>query len=289
MGRETMKNTISMKKLERMTSIIKYIVLFVFGIVLMAPFVWMISVGFDRTANIVMPFPPRLIPEAISSFNYGIVFENGRLIQAYVNSAIVTVSSVFLSVSASLLAGYAFSKGKFKGKRVLFIIVLCTLMIPMEPRLIPLYTFFNQLGLLNTFWPLILPSVISGMLIFLCKQFFDQLPDTLREAAQIDGAGEFKIFFRVYLPLAGPIAATMVILSFIWSWNDFMWPLVVINDLNLQTIPLYLASFSLENGSSLGGLTMALATVSVLPIVIVYLFLQKYIIQSIALSGVKGE
>ncbi|AYV71520.1 carbohydrate ABC transporter permease [Bacillus sp. PK3-056] len=284
-----MKNTNSMKKLERMTAIIKYIVLFVFGIVLMAPFVWMISVGFDRTANIVMPFPPRLIPEAISSFNYGIVFENGRLIQAYVNSAIVTVSSVFLSVSASLLAGYAFSKGKFKGKRVLFIIVLCTLMIPMEPRLIPLYTFFNQLGLLNTFWPLILPSVISGMLIFLCKQFFDQLPDTLREAAQIDGAGEFKIFFRVYLPLAGPIAATMVILSFIWSWNDFMWPLVVINDLNLQTIPLYLASFSLENGSSLGGLTMALATVSVLPIVIVYLFLQKYIIQSIALSGVKGE
>ena len=162
-------------------------------------------------------------------------------------------------------------------------------MIPMEPRLIPLYTFFNKLGLLNTFWPLILPSIISGMLIFLCKQFFDQLPDTLREAAQIDGAGEFKIFFRVYLPLAGPIAATMVILSFIWSWNDFMWPLVVINDLNLQTIPLYLASFSLENGSSLGGLTMALATVSVLPIVIVYLFLQKYIIQSIALSGVKGE
>ncbi|MBQ6446126.1 MULTISPECIES: carbohydrate ABC transporter permease [Niallia] len=284
-----MKNTISMKKLERMTSVIKYFVLFFFGIVLMAPFVWMISVGFDRTANIVMPFPPRLIPEAISSFNYGIVFENGRLIQSYINSAIVTVSSVFLSVSASLLAGYAFSKGKFKGKRILFVIVLCTLMIPMEPRLIPLYTFFNKLGLLNTFWPLILPSIISGMLIFLCKQFFDQLPDTLREAAQIDGAGEFKIFFRVYLPLAGPIAATMVILSFIWSWNDFMWPLVVINDLNLQTIPLYLASFSLENGSSLGGLTMALATVSVLPIVIVYLFLQKYIIQSIALSGVKGE
>ena len=284
-----MKNTISMKKLERMTSVIKYFVLFFFGIVLMAPFVWMISVGFDRTANIVMPFPPRLIPEAISSFNYGIVFENGRLIQSYINSAIVTVSSVFLSVSASLLAGYALSKGKFKGKRILFVIVLCTLMIPMEPRLIPLYTFFNKLGLLNTFWPLILPSIISGMLIFLCKQFFDQLPDTLREAAQIDGAGEFKIFFRVYLPLAGPIAATMVILSFIWSWNDFMWPLVVINDLNLQTIPLYLASFSLENGSSLGGLTMALATVSVLPIVIVYLFLQKYIIQSIALSGVKGE
>jgi multiple sugar transport system permease protein len=196
---------------------------------------------------------------------------------------------VILGVSASLLAGYAFSKGKFKGKKILFIIVLCTLMIPMEPRLIPLYTLFNKINLLNTYYPLVLPSIISGMLIFLCKQFFDQLPDTLREAAQIDGAGEFRIFFTVYLPLAGPIAATMVILAFIWSWNDFMWPLVVLSDLELQTVPLYLASFSLENGSSLGGLTMALATVSILPIVILYLFLQRYIIQSIALSGVKGE
>ncbi|WP_407676523.1 carbohydrate ABC transporter permease [Perspicuibacillus lycopersici] len=279
----------SVKTMHRISEIFKFLVLLIFGVILMAPFIWMVSVGFDRTANITMPFPPRLIPEEPSSFNYGIVFENGRLIQSYINSTIVTVSSVVLSVSSSLLAGYAFSKGKFKGKKILFFIVLCTLMIPMEPRLIPLYTLFNSVGLLNTFWPLILPSIISGMLIFLCKQFFDQLPDTLREAAQIDGAGEFKIFFRVYLPLAGPIAATMIILSFIWSWNDFMWPLVVLNNIDLHTVPLYLASFSQENGSSLGGLTMALATVSILPIIILYLFLQRYIIQSIALSGVKGE
>ncbi|QTN01413.1 ABC transporter permease subunit [Sediminibacillus dalangtanensis] len=272
-----------------MSGAFKFIVLLFFGLLLMAPFIWMVSVGFDRTANISMPFPPRLIPEEPSGFNYGIVFENGRLIQSYINSAIVTVSSVLLGVSASLFAGYAFSKGRFKGKKLLFILVLCTLMIPMEPRLIPLYKLFNSVDLLNTFWPLILPTVINGMLIFLCKQFFDQLPDTLREAAQIDGAGEFKIFFRVYLPLAGPIAATMVILAFIWSWNDFMWPLVVLNNQELHTVPLYLASFSLENGTSLGGLTMALATVSILPIIILYLFLQRYIIQSIALSGVKGE
>jgi len=284
-----MNNAMSMKKVELISSWIKFVILLLFGIVLMAPFIWMVSVGFDRTANITMPFPPRLIPEEISPFNYGIVFENGRLIQSYINSAIVTISSVFLCVSSSLLAGYAFSKGKFKGKRFLFVLVLCTMMIPMEPRLIPLYTLFNSVGLLNTFWPLILPSLISGLLIFLCKQFFDQLPDTLREAAQIDGASEFKIFFSVYLPLAGPIAATMIILSFIWSWNDFMWPLVVLNNQDLHTVPLYLASFSLENGTSLGGLTMALATVSVLPIVVLYLFLQRYIIQSIALSGVKGE
>ncbi|WP_066189770.1 MULTISPECIES: carbohydrate ABC transporter permease [Gracilibacillus] len=277
------------KAMRRTNSVVKFTALFIFGTILMMPFIWMVSVGFDRTANITMPFPPRLIPETISSFNYGIVFENGRLIQAYINSGIVTVSSVVIQVGASLFAGYAFSKGDFKFKRLLFILVLCTLMIPMEPRLIPLYTLFNSVGLLNTFWPIILPTVINGMLIFLSKQFFDQLPNTLREAAQIDGAGEFRIFFQVYFPLAGPIAATMVILSFIWSWNDFMWPLVVLNNQDLHTVPLYLASFSLENGTSLGGLTMALATVSILPIVVLYLFLQRYIIQSIALSGVKGE
>lgn len=277
------------KARERVNQAVQFMILLLFGTLLMMPFIWMVSVGFDRTANITMPFPPKLIPETISSFNYGIVFENGRLIKSYINSGIVTASSVFLQVSASLLAGYAFSKGNFKYKKLLFILVLCTLMIPMEPRLIPLYNLFNSFGLLNSFWPLILPTVINGMLIFLCKQFFDQLPTTLREAAQIDGAGEFKIFFNVYFPLAGPIAATMVILSFIWSWNDFMWPLVVLSSQELHTVPLYLASFSLENGTSLGGLTMALAAVSILPIIVLYLFLQRYIIQSIALSGVKGE
>ncbi|KRG13015.1 sugar ABC transporter permease [Virgibacillus soli] len=284
-----MINSMANKKIENLSDWTRFIILFIFGVILMAPFIWMVSVGFDRTANVTMPFPPRLIPEEASPFNYGIVFENGRLIQSYINSGMVTISSVFLGVASSLLAGYAFSKGKFKGKKILFILVLCTLMIPIEPRFIPLYTLFNKVGLLNTFWPLILPTLINGMLIFLCKQFFDQLPDTLREAAQMDGGGEFKIFFRVYLPLAGPIAATMVILAFIWSWNDFMWPLVVLNNQDLHTVPLYLASFSLENGTSLGGLTMALATVSILPIVVLYLFLQRYVIQSIALSGVKGE
>src|SRR5690625_4288890 len=272
---------------EKRTDYLLFFILLICGIIIMTPFVWMVSVGFDRTANITMPFPPRLIPEELSLFNFNIVIENGRLIKSYINSGIVTTASVILSVGSSVLAGYAFSKGNFKGKRILFIIVLGTLMIPIEPRLIPLYTLFNTFGLLNTFWPLILPPVINGMLIFLCKQYFDQLPDSLREAAQIDGSGEFRTFFKIYLPLAGPIAATMIILAFMWSWNDFMWPMVVLNNQDMHTVPLYLASFSLENGTSLGGLTMALATASILPIVILYLFLQRYIIQSIALSGVK--
>lgn len=255
----------------------------------MIPFLWMASVGFSRSANVTMPFPPRLIPKDPSWFNFKIVFQNGQIFKAYMNSAIITVSAVILGVTSSLLGGYAFSKGKFKGKKVMFLIVLATLMIPVEPRLIPMYEMFNKLGMLNTFWPLILPAMINGFGIFLCKQYFDRLPDSLRESAQIDGATELGIFFKIYFPLTGPIAATLVILTFIWSWNDFVWPLVILNNPDLQTIPLYLASFTQQNGTTLGGLTMALATVSVLPIIILYLFLQRYIIQSIALSGLKGE
>ncbi|WEG13691.1 carbohydrate ABC transporter permease [Pullulanibacillus sp. KACC 23026] len=280
---------LTQKKRFYISNLIKFVILLIGGFLLMVPFIWMISVGFSRSANVTMPFPPSLIPKDPSWFNFGIVFENGQIFRAYLNSGIVTFSSVVLGVASSLLGGYAFSKGKFKGKRLLFIVVLATLMIPMEPRLIPMYEMFNKLGMLNTFWPLILPAMVNGFGIFLCKQYFDRLPDSLRESAQIDGAKEFTIFFKIYFPLTGPIAATLVILTFIWSWNDFVWPLVILNNQNLQTIPLYLASFTQENGTSLGGLTMALATVSVIPIIILYLFLQRFIIQSIALSGLKGE
>ncbi|GAK05825.1 maltose/maltodextrin ABC transporter, permease protein MalG [Geomicrobium sp. JCM 19037] len=276
-----------MAKRRKIINALITVFLFVFGLIVIAPFIWMITVSFDRLANIQIPFPPSLIPDEPALFNYELVFENGRIFRAYMNSAFVTFVSVAIQASAALLGGYAFSKGRFKGKRMLFILVLATMMVPIEARLIPLYQMFNQVNLINTFWPLILPTILYGLGIFLCKQYFDQLPDTLREAARIDGAGEFKTFFRVYLPLAGPITATLVILSFMSNWNEFLWPLVVINSESLQTIPLFLASFSQQNQTQIAGMTMALATMSVLPIIVLFLFLQRYIIQSIALSGIK--
>ncbi|MCM2675307.1 carbohydrate ABC transporter permease [Alkalicoccobacillus plakortidis] len=270
-----------------LSKIAMYLILLVMGVLVISPFLWMLSVSFDRVSNMRIPFPPSFIPSEFAIFNYELVFENGRILRAYLNSTFVTLASVTLQVSAALLGGYAFSKGKFRGKKALFILVLATMMIPIEARLIPLYQMFNASGLLNTLWPVIVPSILYGFGVFLCKQYFDRIPDSLREAAQIDGAGEFRTFFQVYLPLAGPIAATMIILSFMGNWNEFVWPLVVLNDENLHTIPLFLASFSLENGTALAGMTMALATMSVLPIIIAFLFLQRYIIQSIALSGIK--
>lgn len=163
------------------------------------------------------------------------------------------------------------------------------MMIPFEARLIPMFSMFNDLGMINTKYPLIFPAIINALGIVLVKQYFDRLPEGLRESAKIDGANEFTIFIRIFAPLTGPITATLAILAFQDSWNSFLWPLVVINDQDMKTVPLFLSSFSSENGNRLVGVTMATAAMSILPILLVFLFLQKYIIRSIALSGLKGE
>ncbi len=265
-------------------------VLLVAGLLMVAPFIYMISVSLERTANLIPPFPPRIIPEDLSSFNYMLAFESGEIITAYLNSFITTSGGVILGVITSLLGGYAFSKGNFKGKKVIFVIVLSTMMIPFQTRLIPMHRMFYNFGLTNTYWAIILPRMLDGFGILLCKQFFDQLPNSLREAAQIDGGTELNIFRRVFLPLTGPITATLVILSFMACWNDFLWPLIALTKNSLQTIPVYMSSFATQDSNGyLAGLTMATATLSILPIVLVFLALQKYIIESIALSGIKGE
>lgn len=269
--------------------LILFLLLLGMGLLMLYPFLWMVSVSLERTSNIAVPFPPRLIPEEFSLFNYKLVFENGMLLKTYANSAVISLFSVILSVSSALLAGYAFSRGEFRGKKLLFFAVLATMMIPFEARLIPMFTMFNELGMINTKYPLIFPAVINALGIVLVKQYFDRLPEGLRESAKIDGANEFTIFIRIFAPLTGPITATLAILAFQDSWNSFLWPLIVINDQNMKTVPLFLSSFSSENGNRLVGVTMATAAMSILPIVMVFLFLQKYIIRSIALSGLKGE
>jgi multiple sugar transport system permease protein len=154
-----------------------------------------------------------------------------------------------------------------------------------------MYMMFKSAGLNNTFIPLILPYMIDGFQIMLSKQFFDNLPDSLREAAYIDGSGEFRTFFSIFLPLTGPITATMCILTFMSSWNSFLWPLIVLTGQKTRTIPILMSyySFTGEGGTRWAGLTMCVAFLGVIPAIIAYLFLQKYIIRSVALSGLKGE
>jgi len=276
-------------KTEIRIDIIKTMVLFIVAIIMLAPFIWMISVSLERYANVQPPFPPTLLPEEPSFFNFKIVLENGTLYKAYLSSFIVAVGSLIIGTSSALMAGYAFSKGKFIGKKFMFLAVLATMMIPFEAVLIPMFLMFNRVGMINTFWPLIVVKLLYGFGVILSKQYFDNIPESLREAARIDGAGEIPIFIKIFLPLSGPMIATQVILMFMTSWNDFLWPLIVLTSQKLQTVPIYLSKFSLEDGANYAGLSMSLSAASIIPIIIVFLFFQKYIIQSVALSGIKGE
>ena len=259
------------------------------GILFIMPFVWMAVVSFERYANINPPFPPSLMLEEPSLFNFKIVTENGGILQAYKNSLFISFCSVLLNLVAVLMGGYALSKGKFRGKKAIFLLIMATMMIPFETRMIPMYKMFMKIGLTDSPIPIILPNMIDGFGLMLSKQFYDKLPDSLAEAAAIDGAGPFRTFFRVFVPLTSPIAATIVILKFMDTWNSFLWPLVILTGEKSRTVPIFISKFSYEGGTRMAGSTMCVAFLGIIPVLVVFLLLQKYVIQSVALSGLKGE
>lgn len=259
------------------------------GTLMLMPFVWMIIVAFDGAANLDIPLPPRFYAKDPSFFNIRVLLQGGQLLTAYKNSFIVAVAATLVDLTTVLMGGYALSKGRFKGRGAIVAVIMSTMMVPFETRMIPMFMMFNKLDLLNNYAALIVPAMLDGFGILMSKQYFDKLPDSLRESAFIDGANEFTIFLRVFLPLCGPITATLAILAFMNSWNSFLWPLIVISSPKMQTVPIFISAYSMENGSRMMGTTMAVAFTAVIPVLIVFLFLQKYIIQSVATSGIKGE
>ena len=275
------------KKKDTIFQVLLFIALFAIGILMVLPFIWMILVAFERYANISAPIPPRFYIEEPSLFNIKLLGSN--LLLAYKNSFVIAVGSVFVNLLTVLTGGYALSKGRFHGKGAVTAVILGTMMIPLETRLIPMFLMFNKFSLLNSYTAVILPSMVDGFGLLLAKQYFDKLPNSLRESALIDGAGDFRIFFEIFLPLTGPIASPLAILAFMNSWNNFLWPLLVLTVPEKRTIPLYVSSFSLEDATRMMGTTMAVAFMAIIPVVVIFLFLQKYVIQSIATSGIKGE
>ena len=194
--------------------------------------------------------------------------------------------TVVLSVSINLLAGYAFAKIPFRGRSALFILVLSTLMIPAQAIMIPQFRIVSNLGIYGTFWGVILPTAATALGIFLARQFFLSIPDELLEAAKLDGAGQLRIFWSVVLPLARPLIAVMVLLAFMNTWNDFLWPLIVLKDPQLYTLPVSLRFLQGEFSSDYGGL-MAAGLISCLPLVVLFLILQKWFVQGIARTGIR--
>ena len=282
-----MKIKLSLRGRRKAGDIAVFLLLFAIGVLMLLPFFWMIVVTFEEKANIMPPIPPKFWIESPSLFNLKLL--GSRLPTAYKNSFLIAVGAVVVDLVAVLSGGYALSKGRFHGKKIVTAVILGTMMIPLETRMIPMFAMFNHMGLLNSYRALILPCVVDGFGLLLAKQFFDKLPNSLRESALIDGSGEFRTFFQVFLPLTGPITATLAILAFMNSWNNFLWPLLVVTDPKMQTIPLYISSFSMENAMRQMGTTMAVSFMAIIPVILIFLCLQKYIIQSIATSGIKGE
>ena len=255
-------------------------------IAMIMPFVWMILGSFKTDAEI-RSNPTGFLPQNPTVENYETLFGRLDFTTFFINSVVVAVFVTLGNIVFCSMIGYALAKLQFRGKKLLFALVIGTLMVPGVVTFVPLFVLIANMGLVNSYPGLILPFLVSPLGVFLMRQFMLSLPDELIEAARIDGAGEWRIFLRVIMPMCGPAIATLTILTFLASWNNFLWPLVVATKEDMYTLPVALALYSVSQNAARYGLMMAGAVVVVVPILIVFVFLQRYFVQGIALTGIK--
>jgi len=251
------------------------------------PFMWMIFGSFKSSTEIVR-IPPTFFPEAPSLENYRVILNDPHvpLGRFYLNSIIVAVSVVLLTLFTSSLAGFIFAKYEFFGKNSVFGFILATMMIPFQVLMVPSYLMLAKLKLIDSLWGLIVPAAIDAFGIFMMKQFIEGLPSELMDAGRIDGASEFGIYWRIILPQLGPALATLGILTFMFRWNNYLWPLIVITTNERRTLPIMLTWYSTVHSQRLD-LTMTVSVMVVVPVLIVYTAFQRWIVQGFALSGFK--
>jgi len=254
-------------------------------IVFVMPLLLMLSSAFKTSAEIIR-VPPSFLPEAPTLDNFRTVLTEAPYGLWYRNSLVVATAVTALCLLTSSVGGYIFAKFEFPLKRPLFVLILITLMIPFPVLLIPNYLIANRLGLLNSLWALILPGIVSAFGIFLMRQFAAGIPRDLIEAARLDGAGEWAIFGRIVVPLLRPALAALGVFTFLASWNDYLWPLVAINDLDKSTLPLALSYFNSLHQQRYD-LVMAAATMAVVPVLIVFLIFQRQIVKALLLAGMR--
>ncbi len=257
------------------------------GVLLAAvPFIYMISASF-KPQNEIFTFPVQIIPKEPFFDNYTTLIGETLYLRWFLNTAIVAVGRTSLSLLLCMLAGFAFAKYDFPFRRVLFVMVLASFTLPFEVVLIPLYTMMVRLGWLNTYWVLIVPFAASAFGIFLARQYALALPTELMEAARIDGSSELGIFFRIAIPNLRPALAVMGIIFFQASWNDFLWPLIVLNDSTMYVINLALPTLRGPYGDQYG-LVLGGAVIAVIPIIIIFFAMQRYFIEGIMAGALKG-
>lgn len=271
---------------QKVSKTLHYAVLILLSLATLLPVLWIILSSFKPQSELFR-IPLTFIPQDWTVENYVSSFKAGNFPVYFSNTVFVAVVSTALTVLINLMAGYALAKYIFKGRDLIFTIMIATLMIPLQVIMIPIFLQLKNLGMLNSLWGIIIPPAATPTGVFLARQYLVTLPDSLIEAARIDGAREHTIFFRLILPMSKPIVATIAIFSFMWRWNDYLWPLIVITDNKKQTVQQALANFVGQlqiNWSDL----LAMTTIAIIPVIIVFLSFQKFFFSGIAAGSVKG-
>ena len=275
-----------MRKINRklLSNIIIIIFMSLFCSVFMLPYVRMILDSFKTRVEIMKGttmFPKKFILD-----NYRMVFQKTPIVNWFFNSLWTSTLVTVVTLFTSSLAGFVFAKYEFKGKQLIFWFIMATMMVPAQTTMIPSFLIIQKLGLYDNLFAIVFPSLVGGFGIFLCKQFIEDIPDSMVEAASIDGAGNMRIFFMVILPLIKPTLSALAIFTFLGKWNDYLNPLLYLSDISRMTMPLALSFFTSQRTSDLGGV-MAAATLVILPVTIVFLCFQKQFVRGISITGMK--
>jgi len=276
------------KRTRLLKNILVQVVLLVVAFIVFFPILWMISQSFTPNSEI-WDWPPQFIPRNPTLENYHLLFTRQDLSIGhwFFNSLFVSTVTTVLTLLVTSLAAYSFARLRFPGRDLIFLLILGTMMIPSQVTMIPTFILMKWLGWIDTYQGLIVPRVMAPLGIFLMRQFLLTLPRELEEAARIDGCGYLRTLTQVLLPLTGPAIATLAIFTFTASWNEFFWPLIVVQSNEMWTIQLLIAAMKQAEVAD-WGLIMAVVTLSVLPTVVLYALLQRFFVKGIAMSGLKG-
>ncbi len=269
---------------ERRVNLVLSLVMLAFGLLMIVPVVWMVSTSFKPLKQV---YQSNWIPNPATLDNYIKVFDRIPVMRMLGNSLIVSVCVTFFQLFIGTMAAYAFARIRFQGRGVIFVIFLGTMMIPSYIIIIPLYLIIDRLGLVNTYLAMILPKMVSVFAIYMLRSFFASMPRELDESAFIDGASRWRVLFSIFVPLAKAAYAALLIFLFMNAWNDFMWPLIVTSEESMRTMQVGVAYFKDSNTTDYGA-TMAASFLCSIPILAVFLFANKQIVQGITMTGIKA-
>lgn len=268
--------------------ILWYVVTTVGAVAMLLPFAWMISTSF-KAENEIFTVPISWVPSQINFDNYSRALEVVPIFKCMLNTLIIAIPKILGEVFVSALVAFGFARFEFKGRNVLFMVMLATMMLPYEVTMIPTFMIWSKLGFSDSYVPLILPAFCgSASFIFFLKMYFETVPKDYEEAAWLDGAKNFKVFYMVFLPLAKPALVTICLWSFMGTWNDLLGQLIYIDSQEKYTIQLALASFSSMTGETLWGPLMAASFMALIPVIFLLLYAQKYFMEGVKMGGIKG-